>query len=604
MQPAPLFSVVIPSYNGRERLAATLESIAAVDFDLGRVEVVVVDDGSTDGTFESFRDRTYPFAFRIERGGSSSQSKTTNEAIRLARGVYVLSSAQDILFEPAMFRKHLAGHERDPGAETVVLGALPYPPQLDVTPFMFYLVNGGYQFAYFLIRDRLRVPPNFLYAPNFSIRRDVLERVGLFDEDFPYGCQDTDLAFRLVDAGVRILYEPEAVGYHNHPVEIEGYCKRQLAVGASMFDLSRKHPDYEGEPAYRDMVLSQYLMFSDVQLDLARRKIERLQPLLEREEHRGYPELWNRTFCDGSGNKLTLGPAESKTYEIVRELFEAFHGILGFHFTRGYFEQALAVTGPEKVESWVRRRVNKGQASVQLRRNLRRRLRQHGIEWEPSDRRDYRVSRIVTDLADYAAAIEYLEPFQSPPAARCNCQLVLVLDEETFGPSERARLEDVAEIVVARDHDRAVLEALSRCRAPVVTVASALVEPVHAENELLVDRLFERVPALSALSGGLGTADGRRLCGHNTEGEPVLLDVACRDGMIAVDAPIREFCCLRGSMVEQLLADVDDVAEGTAWNAELGERIRRAGQQVWHVPDLDVRSLEEPAFAGAHGRLA
>ena len=593
MPAAPLFSVVIPAHNGKERLAATLDSIAASDFDLRQVEVIVVDDGSSDGTFEAFDGREFPFAFRIERGAYSSQSRTTNEAIKLARGTYVLSSAQDILFDPGMFKRHLAAHERGGGADTTVLGSLPYPPQLEVTAFMFYLVSGGYQFAYFLIHDHYNVPPNFLYAPNFSIRRDVLERVGWFDEDFPYGCQDTDLAFRLVDAGVRLVYEPMAIGYHNHPIEIDSYCKRQLAVGRSMFDLERKHPDYEGGPAYRDMALGQYLLFSDVRLDQARQEIEKSLPLLERDEHRGYQALWNRTFCNGNGSKLTLDSAENETFVIVRRLFEAFHGILGFHFARGYFERALEVEGRDTVEAWVRRRMNKGQASVQLRRTLRHRLAEHGIDWEACGRRDYRVSRVVTDLPDYTAAIDYLDPFQNPPAAMCNYQLVLVLDRRSFSPGECERLANVAEVVADDDRDRGVLRALKLCDAKVVTITSSTVEPVHAENELLVDQLFERIPALSVLSGGIETTDGKRLCGHEAGGAPLLAEFSYRDGMIAVDAPIREYCFLRGSVLERLLAHNADLAGNDAWHQELGARVRREGQQVWHVPDLDVRAREK-----------
>ena len=592
MPTTPLFSVVIPSHNGKKRLAATLDSIAAADFDMKQVEVVVVDDGSTDGTYETFCDMSFPFSFRIEQREYSSQSRTTNEAIRLARGTYVLSSAQDILFEPSMFKKHLGEHERAGDGNTVVLGALPYPPNLEVTPFMFYLVNGGYQFAYFLIHDRCRVAPNFLYAPNFSTPRSVFERVGLFDEQFPYGCQDTDLAFRLVDAGVRIVYEPQAIGYHNHPVEIDGYCRRQVAIGRSMLYLERKHPDYEGGTAYRDMAVAQYLMCSDVRLDHARSEILRLQPMLQSEEYTGYQELWNRTFCSGLSSAMTLSPAESEAFGLVRRLFEAFHVILSFHFARGYFEEAVEVEGREAVERWVHRRANKGQASVQLRRTMRGRLAEHGMDTQACDRRDYRVSRVVTDLENYRAAMDYLKPFQDLKLARCNYQLVLVLDEDAFLTEEREKLASVVEVVVDRDCDRGVIRALALCRAALVTVTSSAVEPIHTENEVLIDKLFERIPALSALSGGLMTADGKRLYGHQVGGAPMYGDLAHRDGMVAVDAPIKEFCCLRGSMVEELFAASCDVDDNQAWNQELGARIRREGQQVWNVPDLDVRILD------------
>jgi glycosyltransferase involved in cell wall biosynthesis len=138
---SPLFSVVIPSHNGRERLALTLDSIARAEFDLSRVEVVVVDDASTDGTLEAFRDRRYPYRLAIHRVEFRSQSAATNEAIRRATGTYVLSSAQDILFHKDMFARHLAWHEKLAGEDVAVLGYLPYPEALPVSPFMYYQIG-------------------------------------------------------------------------------------------------------------------------------------------------------------------------------------------------------------------------------------------------------------------------------------------------------------------------------------------------------------------------------------------------------------------------------------------------------------------------------
>jgi len=597
MRPVPLFSVVIPAHNEKERLAATLDSIAAADFDMQALEVVVVDDGSTDGTYEMFRERSYPFDFRIERVEYASQSRTTNEAIGLARGTYVLSSAQDILFEPTLLRKHLDRHEQSGSEDTVVLGYLPYPPQLEITPFMFYLINGGFQFAYFMIRDRQRVPPNFLYAPNFSVRRDVLERVGAFDERFPYGCQDSDLGIRLVEAGARIVFEPEAVGYHNHPITIEQYCGRQRTIGKAILHLERKHPDYEGGTGIQDLVIAQYLMCSDTRLDHARQQIGRLQPLLSQDEHAGYQELWNRTFCRDDGSRKTLTPDESATFKIVQELFGAFHLILGFHLSRGYLEEALKVDGVQRVGRWVRCRASKGQASIQVQRTMQRRLHEHGIDWDGCSARDYRISTVVTDLANFEAATRFLEPYQNPPAAKCNHQLVLVLDDDRFTEAESERLEQVAEVVVDRDRDRGVLAALELCRAEVVMVASSDVEHIDPENDALVDKLFQRIPELCVLSGGLETNDGKQLCGHAADGAPLIAEPSHLDRMIAVDAPIRELCCMRGSVLAKLLEGAGDMQAGVAWHQELGARLRRDGKQVWHVPDLRVRATETEARA-------
>ena len=595
MSSIPLFSVVIPAHNQRERLLATLESIAATNFDPEQLEVVVVDDGSTDGTYEALQQRRYPFSMSLERARHASQSLTTNDAIRLARGTYVLSSAQDILFDPELFRRHLDWHERFGDEDIVVLGNLPYAPHLDVTPFMFYLVSGGYQFAYFLIRDPLNVPPNFLYAPNFSVKREVFERVGLFDEQFPFGCQDTDLGFRLARAGIRIVHDPDAVGFHNHPVDMANFCRRQQTVGRAMLHLERKHPEYEGGPALQDLVITQFLMCSAARLDHLQRRVDQLEPDLLR-QGKGYQQLWDRTFCRPDGSLESLAPDEKRALTTTQALFESYQSVLGFHWAKGYVDEAVRVDGGDEVERWVRARMIKGQASIQVRRTVQRRLADYGIAWSGFSARDYRVSQVVTDLESYSAAVEYLEDFQNPPARNCNRQLILVVDEGAFAQSEIDRLEAVAEVVVTTDRDGGVLEALARSRAEPVVVISARVEPLGSGAEQLVERLFERIGRLTVLGGGVGEPGRALRYGYDLAGQPL---VGRPDaGPVPLGATVPELCWIRGSKVRELLERSGaDRAQRLDWNRWLCERVSAAGGAVVHVPELRARYVSS-ATAG------
>jgi hypothetical protein len=126
-----------------------------------------------------------------------------------------------------------------------VVGALPYPPELQRTTFLWYLERSGhfdlYQNPRKYAAGRPPLPP---LNGNSSIPRAVFERVGAYDESFRrYGGEDLDLGYRLARAGVRFVYNPLAVGFHHHVKTFERFCADQEVAGESLVELCRKHPE-------------------------------------------------------------------------------------------------------------------------------------------------------------------------------------------------------------------------------------------------------------------------------------------------------------------------------------------------------------------------
>src|SRR5712692_238288 len=82
------------------------------------------------------------------------------------------------------------------------------------------------------------------YTGNFSIRREVLLRVGPFDEDFKvYGNEDLELFVRLTNAGIRLIYSAEALAYQHYEKDFAGLAKDKIAQGRTAVLLARKHSD-------------------------------------------------------------------------------------------------------------------------------------------------------------------------------------------------------------------------------------------------------------------------------------------------------------------------------------------------------------------------
>ena len=119
----PRLSVVIPTRNRRALLARTLPTVLAQDLPPADYEVIVVSDGSTDGTVEFLQQmsHTSPVALRVLDRPQAGLAAARNAGIHAATGPLVLLLDDDMLGEPALVSRHLAAHN---GRPDVVIGSV------------------------------------------------------------------------------------------------------------------------------------------------------------------------------------------------------------------------------------------------------------------------------------------------------------------------------------------------------------------------------------------------------------------------------------------------------------------------------------------------
>ncbi len=248
-------SVLIPVYNGARILPRCLKHWAVQEG--ARYEIVLVDNNSSDPSRElvgEFIDRASGRGddgpvMRLFGEQRIGQSAATNRAIREASGEVLVFSAQDVAVNRDLLRGHLEAQRRyAPEGELVaVLGHIENDASCSTGHFMRCLSEETvFQFGYQFIGDPLNADPRCLYAPNFSIRRSALGELGVFDESFPYGWQDTDLGFRIRKAGGRIVYCPRLTVLHDHPWTWQEYCRRMTQVGHEIPRFLNKHPELMG----------------------------------------------------------------------------------------------------------------------------------------------------------------------------------------------------------------------------------------------------------------------------------------------------------------------------------------------------------------------
>jgi len=241
-------SVIIPTYNRRDVLFRGLSALARQTLDRRRYEVVVVDDGSSDGTEQAVRTAAFDLEVVYLPGPHRGPSATRNRGLRAARGAVVLFLGDDIWADERLLEIHWQEHHLHPGPEVAILGRVEWSQDLEVTPFMEFLTgpdSDGMQFGYYLITDPEEAPLCCTYASHLSYKREFLLQHGGFDEQF-LGYEDVEMQYRLRQQGGRVLYRPQAVGWHYHRRDLRSFCERSRTNGQNAALLVRKHPGMVG----------------------------------------------------------------------------------------------------------------------------------------------------------------------------------------------------------------------------------------------------------------------------------------------------------------------------------------------------------------------
>src|SRR5262245_56920645 len=189
---APLISVVIPTYNRRTVLARTLPTVLAQDLPAEAYEVIVVVDGSTDGTADWLRGRTPQAAVRVLEQSNRGPGAARNAGIGAARGWLVLFLDDDILCGPTLLSEHVAAHgaqERRAIFGPVLIAA--ESPKSLATDLTLQDTEG------WLTRRQLDSEPTWpddaLVDANTSVGRATLLECGGFDERFGRQRETVDL---------------------------------------------------------------------------------------------------------------------------------------------------------------------------------------------------------------------------------------------------------------------------------------------------------------------------------------------------------------------------------------------------------------------------
>lgn len=215
-------SVIIPTYNRRTLLAEALEQLGRQTLPASCFEVVVVVDGSNDGTWEMLRELKTPYRLRAvfqnnagagSRVYTSGVSEARNKGAGIAQGRVLVFLDDDVLPRPALLEEHLRFHRQS--APCVVLGQL-LPAKDTGKKGWNRWEERIFQRHYVAMSVGLRRPSGWrLYSANFSVGRQSFWDVSGFGQGLGnIRGEDVDLGLRLERRGVRFYFSPEAAAVH------------------------------------------------------------------------------------------------------------------------------------------------------------------------------------------------------------------------------------------------------------------------------------------------------------------------------------------------------------------------------------------------------
>ena len=234
----PGVSVVIPTYNRVARLRRVLDALSCQTYPRSSYEIVVVSDGSTDGTDEMLREQSpTEIVFAVQANGGPAAAR--NRGVELACGTLLLFIDDDVIATPDLLERHVRTHQEG-GDGQVVIGPMATPPDLQLSPWVQWEQTMLYRQYAAMVNGAYAPTPRQFYTGNASVARDAVVSAGGFDTTFRRA-EDIELAYRLEDAGLRFTFNPDAVGHHHAERSFASWLQNAYDYGRCDAVFARDH---------------------------------------------------------------------------------------------------------------------------------------------------------------------------------------------------------------------------------------------------------------------------------------------------------------------------------------------------------------------------
>lgn len=259
----PLVSLIVPAYNEAQVIQPALRNLLELDYP--SYEVILVDDGSTDGTYALARaiaDESTDIPVRVIRKANGGKGDALNTGIAAARGEFVLCMDGDTKLDRGTLRAMIR-HFDDPRVGAVAGNVKVYNQENLLTRIQALEYIEGLAMvrrAQSLVRS-----VNIIPGPCGMFRKSVLRSVGAYDSDT--FAEDCDLTLKILLAGWHVAYEPKAVGWVETPSRLLDLIKQRYRWTRGILQAMRKHREPLWNPrrgGVASSIILWYMLFEGI----------------------------------------------------------------------------------------------------------------------------------------------------------------------------------------------------------------------------------------------------------------------------------------------------------------------------------------------------
>lgn len=236
----PKVSIITPTYNNKDYLKATLMSIESLEYPKDRYEVIIADDGSTDGTREMVAEIKDKFSYPLKyyRQENKGPGVARNLGISKARGELYAFVDSDCRVQKDWLH-NLARYFIEEDVGVVGAPVIAYDKDLFFSKCVDYSMNSLIGTGGLRRGKGVRLAKYYPRSGNMAVSKKAIDKVGGFKQSY-YG-EDVELSFRIKKAGFSIRYAPDAFVWHTEKTNLLSFTKQVFNKGFARVSLSRMH---------------------------------------------------------------------------------------------------------------------------------------------------------------------------------------------------------------------------------------------------------------------------------------------------------------------------------------------------------------------------
>lgn len=221
-------SVIIPTYNRKQELLKCLTRLTSIRCGRAPHEIIVVDDGSTDGTLETVQMR-FP-SVRMFRQHNQGPAAARNLGVEKAQYRFLAFTDSDCQVHDAWLDAIYATLSNNP--DVGIVGGR----TREVSSGILKLLHDP-------AGDVEAANEPYCSTNNMGVRKEAFRSVGGFDHGFSFACEDVDFCFRVQKQRYKLVANPKMVIEHEHPGNFFGWVRKSYRYEPGLCKFMQKYPE-------------------------------------------------------------------------------------------------------------------------------------------------------------------------------------------------------------------------------------------------------------------------------------------------------------------------------------------------------------------------